>query len=49
MLWYLRIGYGCTLSAEKIFCGENAGFLFVSCGLFVVLYGVSGAVFAVLA
>ena len=35
---------GCTLGAEKFFCGESGGFLSVSWGLFVVLYGVLGSV-----
>jgi len=37
------------MSAGKIFCGECSTFQFVFCGLFVVLYGVLGSVFAVLA
>ena len=28
-------GRGCTLCAEKNFCGPSSGFLFVFCGLFV--------------
>ena len=37
------------MSAEKFFCGESSGFLFVSEGLFGFLYGVLGSVSAVLA
>jgi hypothetical protein len=32
------------MSAEKIFCGGRGAFLFVFWALFMVLYGVSGAV-----
>jgi hypothetical protein len=32
------------LSAEKIFCGESAGFLVVFWGLLLVLYGALGVV-----
>jgi len=37
------------MSLEKIFQSESRAFLFVSLGLFLFLYGVSGSVFAVLA
>jgi len=37
------------MSAEKNFCGESSGFLFVFEGLFLFLYGVCGSVFAGLA
>jgi len=37
------------MSAEKFFCGGSWVFLFVFLGLFGVLYGVLGAVFAVFA
>ena len=37
------------MSAEKFFCGESYAFLFVFWVLFLVLYGVSRAVFAGLA
>jgi hypothetical protein len=37
------------MSLEKIFCGVSSGFLFVFWALFIVLGGVSGAVFAVFA
>ena len=37
------------MSAEKIFQYESGGFLFVFWALWMVLYGVSGSVFAVLA
>ena len=32
------------MSVEKIFCGESSAFLFVFCGLLLVLIGVSGFV-----
>jgi len=35
---------GCTLGAEKIFCGESSTFLFAFQVLFLVLYGVLSAV-----
>jgi len=37
------------MSAEKIFCGRSAMFLFAFEALLSVLYSVSGSVFAVLA
>jgi hypothetical protein len=40
---------GCTLSAEKFFCIRSGTFLFAFWVLLLVLYGVSGSVFAVLA
>jgi hypothetical protein len=36
------------MSLEKKFQSENQPFQFASCGLFVVLYGVSGSVSVVL-
>jgi hypothetical protein len=38
------LGDGCTLGAEKIFCGESAGFLVAFWGLLLVLYGALGVV-----
>jgi hypothetical protein len=43
------VGKRVTMSLEIFFQCESSAFLFVSWGLFVVLYGVSGSVFAGLA